>query len=232
MRLDKYLCDGNYGTRSQVKKDIREGFVSVNAAICKKPEYQVAEKDQIFYKGVLCSYDKMVYLMLNKPAGVVSATRDERDRTVLDLIEENDRRELFPVGRLDKDTEGLLLLTNDGQLAHELLSPRRHIQKVYECQLANPISEEAKRQLEEGVDIGEKHRTLPAQVEILEEKRIRLTITEGKFHQVKRMLKAVDNEVRYLKRLQMGTLILDERLPVGSYRKLTEEERRQLCCRQ
>lgn len=225
IRLDKFLCDCNLGTRSQIKKDIKDGQVSVNNSVVRRPEQKVNEKeDKVYYRGQLCVYEKYVYYILNKPADVVSATEDKRERTVLDLFGDDRRDDLFPVGRLDKDTEGLLLITNDGTLAHELLSPVKHVEKEYECHLAYPFNEEQKTRLEQGVDIGEKALTKPAVVRILDEKRITLTITEGKFHQVKRMLHAVGNEVVYLKRLRMGSLKLDSELPTGAYRRLTEEE--------
>ena len=225
MRLDKFLCDCNLGTRSQIKKDIKAGLVTVNDMKALKPEQHIDKQtDRVCYKGQLCAYEKFVYYMLHKPAGVVSATEDNHEKTVIDLLGQHKRDDLFPVGRLDKDTEGLLLITNDGALAHELLSPAKHVEKEYECHLANPFDDRQKTQLEQGVDIGEKNLTKPAVVHILDEKRITLTITEGKFHQVKRMLHAVGNEVVYLKRLRMGTLELDETLPKGSYRRLTEEE--------
>lgn len=229
MRLDKFLCDCNRGTRSQIKKDIKSGFVTINGEKALKPEQYVDEnEDRVFYKGQLCVYEKFVYYMLHKPAGVVSATEDKQERTVIDLLGETKRGDLFPVGRLDKDTEGLLLITNDGALAHELLSPVKHVEKEYECRLAYPFDDMQKIQLEQGVDIGEKALTKPAAVRILDEKKIMLTITEGKFHQVKRMLNAVGNEVVYLKRLRMGQLTLDEELPKGSFRRLTEEETEKL----
>lgn len=229
MRLDKFLCDCNLGTRSQVKKDIKNGQVLVNGNEALKPEQKIDEqRDSIYYKGQLCVYEKYVYYILNKPAGVVSATEDKHDRTVLDLLGDDRRDDLFPVGRLDKDTEGLLLITNDGALAHELLSPAKHVEKEYECHLVNTLNEEQKIQLEQGVDIGERTPTKPAVVQILDDKKITLTITEGKFHQVKRMLRAVGNEVIYLKRLRMGSLKLEAKLPKGSYRRLTEEEKEQL----
>lgn len=225
MRLDKFLCDCNLGTRSQIKKDIKAGQVTVCGSVVRKPEQQILENtDEITYRGQRCAYEKFVYYMLHKPAGVVSATEDRRERTVLDLLGDDRGDDLFPVGRLDKDTEGLLLITNDGALAHELLSPAKHVEKEYECHLAKAIDEEQKLQLEQGVDIGEKDLTKPATVHILEDKKITLTITEGKFHQVKRMLHAVDNEVVYLKRIRMGSLVLDEKLPRGSCRRLTAEE--------
>lgn len=225
MRLDKFLCDCKLGTRSRIKKDIKAGLVTVNDMKAQKPEQHIDENtDRICYKGQPCVYEKYVYYMLYKPAGVVSATEDNHEQTVIDSLGQQKRDDLFPVGRLDKDTEGLLLITNDGALAHELLSPAKHVEKEYECHLANPFDNRQKEQLERGVDIGEKNLTKPAVVCILDEKRIALTITEGKYHQVKRMLHAVGNEVIYLKRLRMGTLILDETLPKGSFRRLTEEE--------
>lgn len=225
MRLDKYLSDMKYGTRSQLKKEIKNGLVTVNGAIIRQSEYQVDEKrDEVRYRNYPCLYEKYVYYMLHKPAGVVSATEDKREKTVLSLLKDVGRDDLFPVGRLDKDTEGLLLITNDGALAHGLLSPVRHIEKVYECILAKPLTDEQKAALGRGVDIGEKKNTLPAKVTVIEPQRITLAITEGKFHQVKRMLQAVGNQVLHLKRIRMGNLSLDERLASGEYRKLTKEE--------
>lgn len=225
MRLDKFLSDMKCATRSQLKKDIRAGLVTVNGEMVRQSDFAVDEKqDQISYKGKICEYEKFVYYMLNKPAGVVSATEDKKDKTVVDLLKDIGRDDLFPMGRLDKDTEGLLILTNDGALTHELLSPTKHVEKVYECTLAAPFDVTQKEKLEQGVDIGEKKLTMPAKVAILEEKKIALTILEGKFHQVKRMLQAVGNEVIYLKRVRMGGLVLDERLQPGEYRKLTSEE--------
>lgn len=231
MRLDKFLCDCKTGTRSQIKKDIKAGQVTVNGHVVQKPEQHVNEKtDEICYKGQQCVYEQFVYYMLHKPAGVVSATEDVRERTVIDLLGDERRDDLFPVGRLDKDTEGLLLITNDGALAHELLSPSKHVEKEYECHLAKPFDEAQKMRLQQGVDIGEKAWTKPAVVHISDDKRITLTITEGKFHQVKRMLRAVGNEVVYLKRLRMGGLWLDSELPKGSYRRLTAEELDAVLC--
>lgn len=229
MRLDKFLCDCNLGTRSQIKKDIKAGLVTVGGEKALKPEQHIDEnKDHICYKGRPCVYKKFIYYMLYKPAGVVSATEDKNEQTVIDLLGQDKRGDLFPVGRLDKDTEGLLLITNDGALAHELTSPAKHVEKEYECHLAYPFDNMQKKQLEQGVDIGEKALTKPAVVCILDDKKITLTITEGKYHQVKRMLHAVGNEVVYLKRLRMGMLTLDEGLPKGSFRRLTEEEEEKL----
>ena len=161
------------------------------------------------------------------PAGVVSAREDKNESTVLDLIDEKQRKDLFPVGRLDKDTEGLLLITNDGELAHQLLSPKKHVDKVYFARIDGKVTEEDVRRFAEGLEIGEEKPTLPAYLEILKSEEIseiRLTIREGKFHQVKRMFHAVGKEVIYLKRLQMGSLVLDPRLALGEYRELTGQE--------
>lgn len=225
MRLDRYLCELNLGTRSQVKKEIKAGLVSVNEVTVRSPEEQIRPAaDHVCYKGQPCVYEEYVYYVLHKPAGVVSATRDRKERTVLDLIGDGTHRDLFPVGRLDKDTEGLLLITNDGALAHDLLSPGRHVEKEYECHLARPFDAGQQQLLEQGMEIGEKRPLAPAVVHILEEKKILLTITEGKFHQVKRMLQAAGNEVVYLKRIRMGSIVLDETLPKGAFRRLTKEE--------
>lgn len=225
MRLDKYLCDRNVGSRSQVKNYIRQGLVSVNGRTVREAELKIDEKaDQVLFRGETLVYQKYCYYMLNKPAGVVSATRDNTAGTVVELLGEDGRADIFPVGRLDKDTEGLLLLTNDGELAHRLLSPKRHVDKTYlVTPERKPLPEELDR-LKTGVDIGEKRPTLPARAELLEDGRLLLTIQEGKFHQVKRMLQAVDNRVTALKRISFGELKLDESLSPGEYRKLTKEE--------
>ncbi len=225
MRLDRFLCELNLGTRSRVKKEIKAGLVSVNGVTVLRPEEQIREAaDLVCYKGQPCVYEEYVYYLLHKPAGVVSATQDKRDRTVLDLLAGEGRSDLFPVGRLDKDTEGLLLITNDGPLAHALLSPGRHVDKEYECHLAHTFDAHQRELLEQGVDIGEKKKCRPAVVRILAEKKISLTITEGRFHQVKRMLHAVGNEVVYLKRIRMDRLQLEDSLEKGAYRRLTDEE--------
>jgi 16S rRNA pseudouridine516 synthase len=182
--------------------------------------------------GKKIAYEQFEYYMLNKPAGVVSATIDARDKTVIDLIEEKNRKDLFPVGRLDKDTEGLLLITNDGELAHQLLSPKKHVDKVYYAKVEGHVTDEDVELFQRGVDIGEKEQTLPAKLVILQSgviSEVHLTIQEGKFHQVKRMFEAVNKKVIYLKRLSMGTLQLDETLLPGEYRRLTEEELQRLC---
>ncbi len=226
MRLDKFLCEMNLGTRSQVRELIRQGAVTVNGSPEKSSDRKVNEEtDSICVRGQKLSYQKFFYYMLNKPAGLVSATRDRVSETVMELLEPSDRRsDLFPVGRLDRDTEGFLLLSNDGALAHSLLSPQKHVDKTYRVNIKHALSPEDIQKLEQGVDIGEKRITLPAVVEQLEEKVILLTIREGKFHQVKRMLKAVDNEVTALRRVSFGGLSLDDELQPGQYRALREDE--------
>lgn len=225
MRLDKYLCECNIGSRSQVKVYVRQGLVSVNGEAVRSPDIKIDElHDLIEYRGAKLQYSRYRYYMLNKPRGVVSATRDNTASTVLELLPAKLRKDLFPVGRLDKDTEGLLLLTNDGGLAHELLSPRKHVDKTYLVQTASPLSREDIQALESGVDIGEEKRTRAATVKILDQNRMLLTIHEGRYHQVKRMLQAVSNEVLTLKRIRFGNLVLDEELEAGEYRELTDLE--------
>lgn len=233
IRLDKYLADMGKGTRSEVKKAISKGLVRVNNEIVKKPETKLdTDSDNVLFDGVLVGYSQYEYYMLNKPAGVISATEDKREKTVIDLIIEKKRKDLFPVGRLDRDTEGLLLISNDGELAHRLLSPSKHVDKVYYAKIDGKVTIEDVEAFQQGVDIGEEKLTRPAKLRILKsgtQSEIELTICEGKFHQVKRMFQAVGKEVVYLKRLQMGTLILDESLKPGEYRELTEQEIADLC---
>jgi len=226
MRLDKFLVSMEIGSRSQVKDFVKKGLIKVNGQVVKSSDLKINEaEDEIDYCGQVLLYEKFVYYMLHKPAGMVTATQDNHDKTVMDLLKPADRKkDLFPVGRLDKDTEGLLLITNDGELAHLLLSPKRHVDKTYLAELEHPIGDQALEALKEGVDIGEGRPTLPAKAECVNEKCILLTIHEGKFHQVKRMLKAVENEVIYLKRLSFGCLTLDESLEAGQYRPLSEYE--------
>ena len=226
LRLDKFLCDAGIGSRSQVKVFLKQGLIKVNGEIIKRPEFKVEEEqDSVTFQGKEIKYRKYVYYMLNKPKGVVSATRDNLDRTVTDLIKDQN---LFPVGRLDKDTEGLLIMTNDGDLAHRLLSPKKHVDKVYYVELDKMLTEEGRRMLETGIDIGEEKPTLPANAQRITDTSLYLTIREGKYHQVKRMLKAVGCEVTYLKRIAMGAISLDKNLPCGCYRELTEEERKKI----
>ena len=225
MRLDKYLAEMGAGTRKEVRKMIRDGRVSINGQKENDPGRKVMEGEEVCADGAPVVYEKYVYYMLHKPAGVISATEDAREQTVLDLIDEKKRKGLFPVGRLDRDTEGLLLITNDGELAHRLLSPKRHVDKVYFARLDGPVGEEEKKLFAQGLKVDDTLTALPAELEILDGKNeVRVTVREGKYHQVKRMFQAVGREVLYLKRLSMGPLVLDEQLPAGAYRRLTGEE--------
>ena len=234
-RLDKYLADMSVGTRSEVKNLIKKGLVTVNGEVIRKPEYKVdIEKDDLVCRGEPVVYQTLVYYMLNKPAGVISATNDPKQKTVLDLITDKSRKDLFPVGRLDKDTVGLLLITNDGNLAHRLLSPKHHVDKCYFAKVKGNVTKDDAEKFAEGVNIGtedEPEITMPGKLDIIKSddlSEIRLTIQEGKFHQVKRMFQAVGKEVVYLKRERMGSLILDDNLAEGEYRMLTEEELKNL----
>ncbi len=233
LRLDRYLSDMGAGTRSELKKGIRAGLARVNGEIEKDPGRKVTGKDTVSFRGREIAYEKKVYYMLHKPAGVISATEDRRQKTVLDLIDEEDmRKDLFPVGRLDRDTEGLLLITNDGELAHALLSPARHVNKVYYAEVDGALTAEDAAAFEEGMQVEDDFRALPARLEVLsscpEKASALVTVREGKFHQIKRMFKARGREVTRLKRLSMGPLVLDESLLPGQWRRLTAEEIRSL----
>ncbi len=233
IRLDKFLADMGFGTRSQVRQQIAGGNVTVNGLPARRPELKVdTDKDRVLFCGTEAAYAQYEYYMLNKPAGVVSATEDKKEHTVLDLLQERKRKDLFPVGRLDKDTEGLLLITNNGDLAHRLLAPGRHVDKVYYAEIDGKVTREDAELFRAGVDIGDKKKTMPAFLEILssaDRSEILLTIREGRFHQVKRMFHAVGKEVLFLRRIQMGPLKLDEKLRPGEYRRLTKEEVEKLC---
>ena len=233
IRLDKYLADMGLGTRSQIKKEIRSGQVVVNGISICRPEVKIdTGQDKVIFHGEPVTYEEYEYFMLNKPAGVISAASDRQETTVIDLIRDRKRDDLFPVGRLDKDTEGLLIITNNGELAHRLLSPKKHVDKVYFARINGRVTQSDVDIFFRGVDIGDEKPTLPADLVICtsdEVSEIRLTIREGRFHQVKRMFQAVGKEVVYLKRLRMGCITLDESLKPGEYRRLTEEEVERLC---
>lgn len=232
MRLDKFLADMNFGTRREVKGYIKKGLVTVNDQIIKSDKFHVNEfEDKVLFDGEQVNYQKNFYYLLHKPGGVISATVDNYDETVLDLFEDQDfRDDLFPVGRLDKDTEGLLLIMNDGQLAHRLLSPKKHVDKEYYAQVAGIMTAEDQAAFKAGLTIDGGEVCLPAELfidavdEEAQTSEIRLILHEGKFHQVKRMVQAVGKEVTYLKRLRMGPIVLDEQLALGEYRPLTPEE--------
>ena len=251
MRLDKFLANSGIGTRKEVKEILKNKKVSVNDIFVKDGKVQIdEEKDVVKYENKIVNYKPFVYIMMNKPAGVISATEDNHHKTVIDLLNNNYKTyDIFPVGRLDIDTEGLLLLTNDGVLSHNLLSPKKHVDKKYYVKIARPLSESDIKKLENGIKLEENFITKNAKIEIIKnnfeknsenfefienkktennvkenENLVYITISEGKFHQVKRMFKAVGNEVLYLKRIKMGNLWLDESLELGKYRELTEEE--------
>lgn len=232
VRLDRFLADAGAGTRSEVKKMIQKGRVLVNDQPASGPEQKIgSDLDRVLLDGKeQTEAPDFLYYILNKPAGYISATEDSKDKTVMDLLPKIARRNLFPVGRLDKDTEGLLLITDDGALAHELLSPAKHVDKTYYAKVKGVVTKEDQEAVKNGVDIGEAKLTMPAKLEILntdwEYSEILLTIREGKFHQVKRMMEAVGKTVVYLKRLSMGGLVLPEDLPIGQWRMLTTEERK------
>ncbi|WP_339251076.1 pseudouridine synthase [Sporosarcina sp. FSL W8-0480] len=229
MRLDKLLANMGFGSRKEVRQLLKKGAIQVNNELVKDPARHVdPEMDEVTILGERIVYREFIYLMLHKPQGVISATEDFRDRTVIDLLDDEYRHfEPFPVGRLDKDTEGLLLITNDGKLAHELLSPKKEVPKTYYAHIEGVVTEDDIERFAEGVTLDDGYFTKPGKLRILKSdniSEIELTITEGKFHQVKRMFEAVGKRVVYLKRLTMGTLSLDEGLNLGEYRELTEEE--------
>lgn len=233
IRLDKFLTEMNQGSRSQVKDAIRKGKVSVDGRICREADLKLdPAQAEVQLNGAAVAYAGVEYYMLNKPQGVVSATEDRVHRTVLDLIGGARRKDLFPVGRLDIDTEGLLLITNDGDLAHQLLSPKKHVDKVYFANVAGRLPKDITEQFAKGMQLSDGTPVLPArlliessyEVDRIPLSKVRLTIREGKYHQVKRMFEAAGAEVTYLKRLSMGTLCLDEALKPGQFRPLKEEE--------
>lgn len=228
IRLDKFLSDLGKGTRKEVKEYIKKGLVKVNDKIVKSSDFKVnEERDSIYLDDELLTYEKFVYLMLNKPAGVVSATYDNKDKTVIDLINEYKHLNLFPFGRLDKDSEGLLIISNDGKLAHDLLSPKKHVYKTYYVDVEGIVTDEDTTKFKEGITLDDGELCKSATLEILESNEISkcyVTICEGKFHQVKRMFESVNKKVIYLKRITFGNIHLDNNLNLGEYRKLTEEE--------
>lgn len=228
MRIDKFLCNSGFGSRTDVNKLLKSGRVKVNNQIVKNKDMKIDEYvDYIYVDGVKIEYDEFHYIMMNKPANYVTSTKDT-DPTVMELLGEYDKYNVVPVGRLDKDTEGLLLFTNDGILAHNLTSPKKHVEKTYYVELDVEIKQEYIEIFKQGVILDDGYHTLPSKLEILDSHHIYLTIMEGKFHQVKRMMEAINNKVKYLKRISFGPLILDKKLELGECRKLTKEEIEQL----
>ncbi|EKN66003.1 pseudouridine synthase Rsu [Neobacillus bataviensis LMG 21833] len=229
MRIDKMLANLGYGSRKEVKQLLKSGAVKVDDVVVKDAKQHVdTGKQTVTLNGEVVEYREFIYLMMNKPQGVLSATEDNSCETVIDLLEMEDQvYEPFPVGRLDKDTEGLLLITNDGQLAHKLLSPKKHVPKTYFAVIDGEVTEADVEDFAHGVTLDDGYETKPGELNILKSgirSDIELTITEGKFHQVKRMFEAVGKRVVYLQRISMGPLPLDETLELGEYRELTDEE--------
>ena len=230
-RLDKFLVEMSVASRSTVKDMAKKGRITVNGEVVKASDVKIDENmDVVSVDGHVIAFSDMEYFMLNKPAGVITATLDKKAKTVLDLIDERTRNDLFPVGRLDKDTEGLLLITNDGDLAHRLLAPKKHVDKIYYADIDGIVTDEHVRRFAEGLTLLDGTQVMPGELTVLETdmakntSKIQLTIHEGKFHQVKRMFEAVGCSVTYLKRLSMGPLELDAALAPGEYRRLTDEE--------
>lgn len=229
MRLDKLLANMGFGSRKDVKQYLKNGAVRVNDEVVKKPNIHIdTENDIVTCLGEPVVYRAFIYLMMNKSQGILSATEDLRERTVIDLLSDEHRHfKPFPVGRLDKDTEGFLFISNNGKLAHNLLAPKKNVPKTYFAHVDGVVTEEDVEAFSKGVTLDDGYETKPGVLKILESdalSKIELTITEGKFHQVKRMFEAVGKKVVYLKRLSMGPLQLDETIPLGHYRELTEEE--------
>ena len=235
MRLDKFLVENGLGSRSQVKEVLKKGLVLVNGREEKSPKTQINEMaDEVVVSGQKLTYEKFVYYLLNKPKGYISATEDERHKTVLNLLDETARqKEVFPVGRLDIDTHGLLLLTNNGKLAHAMLSPKKHVEKIYRAQVVGLMNQSDVERFARGIELKD-FTCQPAQLKIVEldeEKEtslVEITLAEGKFHQVKRIVAACGKEVTDLQRLSMGPLQLDPELALGEWRRLTEEELKSL----
>lgn len=242
-RLDKYVAEAAGITRKDAKTALSKGRVQINGEVCKNGDRKVSAADMVTLDGKSLKAAEFLYLMLHKPAGVVSATEDNRDRTVLDLVREQSakdidsvgkngyflgKREVFPVGRLDKDTEGMLLLTDDGDLAHRLLSPKKHVDKVYFARLDGVVPADAAERFSAGIRVGQEYKAMPAKLEVLSVlngiSEVHITLREGKFHQVKRMCHEIGCEVIYLKRISMGALKLDETMKPGECRRLTAEE--------
>ena len=245
LRLDKYLADVGVGTRSEVKKLLKQGLISVNGHTVKDPSIKVnQETDKVTFKGLELTYQEFRYYMLNKPAGCVSATKDGLSQTVIEFLKSEPTRDLFPVGRLDKDTEGLLLITSDGMLAHNLLSPKKHVDKTYIAYVDKPLDKDQINLFKTGLDIGDETPTLPAEIYEASEQEVNynlekasinkenfsysavynVVLKEGRYHQIKRMFEHFKSTVVYLKRLSMGNLQLDSKLLPGHYRPLTPEE--------
>ena len=227
-RLDKYLASRGSGTRKEVQKLIKSGAVTVDGSVCKTIDRKIdAEDTSVLVNGQPVG-EKFIYIMMNKPAGVVSATEDKRDKTVIDILPDDlKRRGLFPAGRLDKDTEGLLIITNDGDFAHRMLSPKKHVEKRYIAIVDGAINSETIKRFEQGIELSDGYNCMPAKLELTakNDKNVGMvTICEGKFHQVKRMFAACGLNIVHLQRISIGNLYLDSNLPIGDCKSLTNLE--------
>lgn len=227
MRLDKYLSNAQIGSRKEVGKWIRKGLVTVNGRLEKSPKAEVSYEDKICFEDEHVQLEEFIYIMMNKPKGVISSTEEGPTKTVIDLINHPQKDELFPVGRLDKDTTGLMFITNDGKLAHRILSPRNEHFKTYQVTLRDDVTLSDIKKLESGIELSD-FTTKKAKAKLVSERLVLLSISEGKFHQVKRMFGALNNEVIDLKRLELASLKLDESLKLGDYRYLTNDEIKKL----
>ena len=224
MRLDKFLCDCGIGSRKEVHNLLKNNKVTVNDIIVKSKDYDINQKEDIVcVNEIKVEYEEFHYIMMHKPSNYVTSTKD-KDQTVMELLGEFAKYKVAPVGRLDKDTEGLLLFTDDGILAHFLTSPKHHVEKKYYAKLQDKIDPKCIELFKQGIVLEDGYQALPSTLEIIDDYHIYLTIVEGKFHQVKRMLEAVNNKVIFLKRITFGPLHLDDKLKIGTVRKLTEEE--------
>lgn len=233
IRLDRYLSEMNKGTRREIKEAAKRGRIAVNGTIVRNTDMKInPDTDTVLFDNAEVGFTAFEYFIMNKPQGVISATRDEHEKTVIDLIQDNVRNDLFPVGRLDKDTEGFLLITNNGDLAHRLLSPSKHVKKIYYAKIDGIVTEDDMKKFSDGIELSDGTVTKPAELKILVSapvSEIELTIYEGKYHQVKRMFAACGKHVIFLKRICMGDLYLDKELDTGEYRRLTDEELDLIC---
>lgn len=224
-RLDKIIAHMNYGSRKQVKEYIRKGYFMVNGEVVYDDDFKVSPlDDEITFDGETINYESLVYIMLNKPQDVISATFDPRYKTVIDLMPEYSKMGVFPVGRLDIDTEGLLIISNDGKLAHKLLSPKYHVTKKYYVEYSGVFKDSYFDDFKNGIILDDGYKCLSASVEKIDDNKAYVYIQEGKYHQVKRMFEALDMKVTYLKRVAFGNISLDSSLELGEYRVLTKDE--------
>lgn len=226
MRLDKMLAHSGFGSRKEVKAILKRGLVMVDGSVVTRPEYRLdVNSSKVFVNNEEIKYEKYIYLMMNKPVDVISATVDEFETTVIDLLDDEYAWfDLFPVGRLDKDTTGLIILSNDGKFAHSALSPKKHVEKVYHARISQPLEQRHKAAFAAGITLDDGYQTMPAGLTALDNGLVEVTIKEGKFHQIKRMFKAIGLEVQSLHRHSFADIALDYALPPAAYRRLNDDE--------